>query len=277
MKDSISYESIKSTLVQDNNKQAYWVSSLNISDTFDKRHPDVKRDVRNLLEKDVSNSAHISKMFINYQEADKMNRLQDCYWMNRDGFTLLAMGFTGDKALGFKLEYIKAFNEMEKTISEAAAAVALPDFTNQVLMARAWADEVEQKQLAQTNEKIAKIETEKAIEEKSIVEKEVKRLQPKADLAERAIEIKGIYDIGETAKLLSLSYGRNTLFKNLRESGLFFQNKNEPKQQYINQGLFQIKIVPIRKGSFEENVTKVYVTSKGLKWIHKILKESVML
>ena len=36
--------------------------------------------------------------------------------MTRDGFTLLAMGFTGEKALKFKLDYINAFNQMEETI-----------------------------------------------------------------------------------------------------------------------------------------------------------------
>ena len=40
--------------------------------------------------------------------------------MNRDGFTLLAMGFTGDKALQFKLKYIEAFNKMEQMIKEQA-------------------------------------------------------------------------------------------------------------------------------------------------------------
>ena len=36
--------------------------------------------------------------------------------MNRDGFTLLAMGFTGQKALKFKLKYIEAFNQMEELL-----------------------------------------------------------------------------------------------------------------------------------------------------------------
>lgn len=40
--------------------------------------------------------------------------------MNRDGFTLLAMGFTGDKALKFKLDYIAAFNKMEKELKSLA-------------------------------------------------------------------------------------------------------------------------------------------------------------
>lgn len=40
------------------------------------------------------------------------------FYMNRDGFTLLAMGFTGSKAMEFKLKYIDAFNKMEKQIKE---------------------------------------------------------------------------------------------------------------------------------------------------------------
>ena len=38
--------------------------------------------------------------------------------MNRDGFTLLAMGFTGKKAMKFKLDYIAAFNKMEKALKD---------------------------------------------------------------------------------------------------------------------------------------------------------------
>ena len=39
------------------------------------------------------------------------------YYLNRDGFTLLAMGFTGKKALQFKLQYIDAFNRMEEMLN----------------------------------------------------------------------------------------------------------------------------------------------------------------
>lgn len=40
------------------------------------------------------------------------------YFMTRDGFTLLAMGFTGKKALEWKIRYIQAFNEMERKLKE---------------------------------------------------------------------------------------------------------------------------------------------------------------
>ena len=40
------------------------------------------------------------------------------FYMNRDGFSLLAMGFTGREALEWKLQYIRAFNQMENFIRE---------------------------------------------------------------------------------------------------------------------------------------------------------------
>ena len=57
-------------------------------------------------------------MFSEGSEPDSYGRDRRIYYMNRDGFTLLAMGFTGKKALGFKLKYIEAFNNMEKAIKE---------------------------------------------------------------------------------------------------------------------------------------------------------------
>lgn len=45
--------------------------------------------------------------------------------MNRDGFTLLAMGFTRDRALQFKLDYIAAFNRMEQVIQSGGYLVRL--------------------------------------------------------------------------------------------------------------------------------------------------------
>ncbi len=64
--------------------------------------------------------------------------------MTRDGFTILVMGYTGPKAMEFKVRYIEQFNKMEEALRNPAPA--LPDFTNPVIAARAWADEVEKRQ-----------------------------------------------------------------------------------------------------------------------------------
>ena len=88
-------------------------SSRQIAESFEKNHRDVLRAVDNLKE-DVRNFA---QMFFETEAPDSYGRPQRTYLMNRDGFTLLAMGFTGKAALEWKLKYIQAFNEMEKKLA----------------------------------------------------------------------------------------------------------------------------------------------------------------
>lgn len=87
-------------------------TSLQVSEKFEKQHRNITRDIDSLRE-DVLN---FEQMFKEGSEPDSYGRPQRVYYMNRDGFTLLAMGFTGKKALKFKLQYIEAFNSMEKQI-----------------------------------------------------------------------------------------------------------------------------------------------------------------
>ena len=88
-------------------------TSLQVAEVFGKNHRDVLRTIDDL--KDVRN---FTQMFSDGIEPDSYGRDRRIYYMNRDGFTLLAMGFTGKKALGFKLKYIEAFNNMEEAIKE---------------------------------------------------------------------------------------------------------------------------------------------------------------
>ncbi|MBJ7524810.1 Rha family transcriptional regulator [Lactobacillus sp. CRM56-2] len=93
------------------NKQAV-TSSLQVAEVFEKNHRDVLKAITN-LKKDVRNFA---QMFSETNIPDSYGRNRRAFYMNRDGFTLLAMGFTGDKALKFKLQYIEAFNSMEEQV-----------------------------------------------------------------------------------------------------------------------------------------------------------------
>lgn len=89
-------------------------SSRQIAENFEKRHDHVMRDI-DAIKKDVPN---FGEMFFENTAPDSYGREQRTYMMNRDGFTLLAMGFTGKAALEWKLKYIAAFNEMEKKLAE---------------------------------------------------------------------------------------------------------------------------------------------------------------
>lgn len=126
-------------------------SSLNVAETFGKNHNHVLRDIDSFKE-GVQNWTDLFQETTYTHEQNKQEYRM--YLMNRDGFTLLAMGFTGKEALQFKLQYINAFNQMEKEQQPkqlSPSELALLHAQNMVAL--------ERKQAAQDN-RIEKIETE---------------------------------------------------------------------------------------------------------------------
>lgn len=97
-----------------NKEEVTVVTSLDVAETFGKRHDHVLRDIKEL---ECSEEFHLSNFgessYINIQ-----NKKQPMYLMTKDGFTLLVMGYTGEKAMKFKEAYIKQFNHMEKLLKE---------------------------------------------------------------------------------------------------------------------------------------------------------------
>lgn len=92
-------------------------TSLKVSEVFGKEHKHVLESVRELIKGCAENSA--DPMFAETTYINEQNGQEyPMFVMNRDGFTLLAMGFTGKKAMKFKLDYIAAFNAMEKALKE---------------------------------------------------------------------------------------------------------------------------------------------------------------
>ena len=85
-------------------------TSLLVAETFEKEHRNVLKSIRKLM---TAKNVAVAKMFDEQMYVNDQGKEQPMFYMNRDGFTLLAMGFTGDKAIDFKVEYINAFNKME--------------------------------------------------------------------------------------------------------------------------------------------------------------------
>ena len=88
-------------------------NSVKVAEKFGKEHKHVLESIRKLMT--AENSA-VLQMFEESTYINEQNKTQPMYLMNRDGFTLLAMGFTGTKAMEFKIDYINAFNKMESKI-----------------------------------------------------------------------------------------------------------------------------------------------------------------
>ena len=125
-------------------------NSLLVAKKFGKDHKHVLESIRKLMT--AENSA-VLQMFEESTYINEQNKTQPMYLMNRDGFTLLAMGFTGVKAMEFKIDYINAFNKMESKIKKSIAV--LPDFTDPAEAAMAWAKEYREKEvLAIENKKL---------------------------------------------------------------------------------------------------------------------------
>lgn len=124
--------------------------SRQIAENFGKRHNDVMEAIRNVLatEKSVTKFFHESSF-------EYRGQTFPMYLMNRDGFSLLVMGFTGKAALEWKLKYIAAFNEMEKKLSTRATS-QLQDLSPelQYLIKLERQQNQQAKQLEQVNERL---------------------------------------------------------------------------------------------------------------------------
>ena len=97
------------------------VSSRDVAEQFGKEHKDVLEAIRKLI---AENSALLPMFY------------KDEY-MNRDGFTLLAMGFTGKESLAWKLKYIQAFNFMEEKLKAQEIKDAMPVLDARTMEAQA--------------------------------------------------------------------------------------------------------------------------------------------
>ena len=88
--------------------------SLKIAEVFEKRHDRVLQDIRDL-------GCSVEFRLHNFVESSYDNsqgREMPLFQMNRKGFTLLAMGYTGKRAMEFKEAYIEKFDEMEKQLTQ---------------------------------------------------------------------------------------------------------------------------------------------------------------
>lgn len=125
-------------LLQVKNDEAV-CTSLDVAERFGKRHDNILRDIEHLLKFEET-----TKMFKAGTYTDASNRKYRMYYINRDGFSLLVMGFNGKKALEWKLQYIEAFNKMEKVLSEKQTQTWLESRQHGMLTRKSETDVIKQ-------------------------------------------------------------------------------------------------------------------------------------
>ena len=109
-------------------------SSFKVAEYFGKKHSDVVRAVDDLIAK--NQELQVLRNFARYSETVSLNdkgatRKVPAYWMDRKGFCLLSMGFTGAKALEFKCAFYDQFERMEEALRAPSDQSALITTTEQ--------------------------------------------------------------------------------------------------------------------------------------------------
>lgn len=111
-------------------------NSRQVAESFGKQHKNILQTINDI--KARFSTAEFSALFLESSYKAANGKINPEYLMNRDGFSFLVMGFTGEKADIWKLKYIHAFNNMELELLQNK--FQLPDFNDPVASARAWAD-----------------------------------------------------------------------------------------------------------------------------------------
>lgn len=209
------------------------VSSLEVSRNFQKEHKNVLQTINNLT---AENSA--AKNLFYESTYESRGKQYPMYLMNRDGFTLLAMGFTGKDALEWKLKYIQAFNEMEAKLND-------PEFL--VKRSMEYLEKRCNALLLENNE-----------------------LKPKARFAEAVSASEESILIGQLAKIIKqngVDIGQNRLFQWMRDNDYLIKNGtryNQPTQKAMELGLFEVKERTVNNPDGSVRITfTTKVTGKG--------------
>ena len=107
----------KDVVVTRNNDGELVVTSRQVAEDFGKQHQHVTQAIENL----ISENSLLKSMMMESEYTTERGRKYKEYLLTRDGFSLLVMGFTGSRALEWKLKYIEAFNQMEQAIKNPYA------------------------------------------------------------------------------------------------------------------------------------------------------------
>lgn len=147
-------------------------SSLQVAEVFGKEHKVVLKAIDELKEGVAQNYANLfyEDSYIHPQNKQAYRQII----MNRDGFTLLAMGFTGKQALQFKLKYIEAFNKMEDHIKQQSQ---IPTSPRELAKLALEANEETNQRLDDIDTRLVDIEENKLIttEDKGTIDRAVQK------------------------------------------------------------------------------------------------------
>ena len=250
-----------------NNNGELVVSSRKVAEDFGKEHNKVIRTIEEI--RGVAKIGDTKEMFYKTTYIHPQNGQEyPEYLMNRDGFSMVVMGFTGAKAIEWKLKYIKAFNAMEKKLKELSAPQTLDDTLNAdvlFLIASKWkADSDKRKEL---EVRVAELEAQIKTQQVQPVISEA----TKVAIKEAKVEQHRLYTVGEIARECGFPDAK-TLNLALNDLGIQYKVKShwQLAKEYEELGYAMI-VSPYANTPF------LKWTLKGKEFIREQLKEAHLL
>lgn len=235
-----------------------FATSRDVAAFFGKNHRDVMRAIDTLVEQepDLGVRNFAQGVYTLPETGPQQHRFYD---MDRDGFTLLAMGFTGAKALKWKLRYIEAFKAMEaelRRIAQSGPAIDLNDPAQLRGLLLNYSEKAEQ------------------------LERRVQELLPSQEALDRISKADGSLCITDAAKALQMR--PKELFGWLRENGWIYKRNGTAHdlgyQSKTASGLLEHKVTTVLRADGSEKVTEqVRVTPKGLAKLAKLIQPAAQL
>lgn len=233
------------------------VSSRLVAEKFCKRHSDVLRAIDDKILANVI--LRSPKYFIEDVYLDQQNKSRKHYWMTRDGFSFIVMGFTGSEADKWKLEFIDAFNKIEQQLLQINERdrLLVGLFSNDPAV------------VAQSHKALLELETKPL----------VKEIEDKDTLINTVIKDDNIFAISDVGRILKAYcdfMGANKIFDFMRSEQILINDKstsrhNLPYAKYEKH--FNVKL--INKG--DRTYSKTYFTGSGLKWfLNKLVKNGYL-
>lgn len=247
-----------------NEKGVMTVSSREVAENFGKRHDKLLSEIERMYEKQTDKWCAQNggtPMFFKTTYIHEQNKQEyPMYLMNRDGFSLLVMGFTGVQALQWKIKYIEAFNKMEQYIKSKQKS--LPSNYKEAL-----------KQLLVEVEEKEKLQLENSQQLQIIGE-----LKPKADYMDKILQNKGLVTITAIAK----DYGMSGQAMNdkLHELGIQYKQSGQwfLYEKYHDKGYTHSETIDLKHkdgNQFVKMNTKW--TQKGRLFLYELLKKNNLL
>lgn len=238
-----------------------------VAEVFGKEHKHVREAIKKLLTTAENSTVH--QMFSESTYLNGQNKEQPMFVMNQDGFTLLAMGFNGKKAMEFKLKYIEAFNAMKRQIDQSKPSV--PQNYLETLKSLVKSEE-EKQQLALENRKQQQ-EILTISKENMELGNKITEMLPKVSYYDQILQSNATMTVTQIAQ----DYGMSAIKLNLLLSDMKIQHKMRGQWilygQFLTGGYVHSRAVDIVRSDGRHDVKyNTEWTTKGRIFLYEALK-----